>query len=343
MAYTVNELISGAFYASGVVSREFETVSGGQISDGLQWLNDILAEKAVDIDMVPYETVYTFNAEVGTEKYYIPGCAAIDTLVFYKDNVRYSMKYEKRNAYFGSSRTNGINALPWEWYFERTFEGGNLYMYFTPDQAYEVEIHGVFRLQDVALGQDLSLNTTVANLGIATVTGTGEIGTGQLVVNDVDLAGTYATPTALVTYVNTGVISGVTASLSGTEFILTSSLKPTPNNIRVETLGTEDAVNNITFSNFSLLDGANTKYYRPRGIDGFYRTYLRYCLADRICSEYNLDTPPNVMKQLAKYQDIIDKQSRALDLRNTKVSILQDRTSLNWGQINIGRGYTTRN
>jgi len=342
MSNTVNELISGAFYASGVVAREFETVSGGQVTDGLQWLNDILGDKAVGVDMVPYETIYTFNSEIGVEEYYIPGLAVIDTLVFYKDNVRYAMKYNKRNEYFGKARTNGINALPFDWYFERSFGGGKLYMYFTPDRSYETEIHGVFRLQDVVKGQDLSLNTTVANLGIATVTGTGEIGTGQLVVNDIDLAGTYATPAALETYVNTGVIAGVTASISGTQFILTSSTHPQPNNIRVVTLGTEDAVNNINFADFSLTSGALTKYYRPRGLDTFYISYLRYSLADRICAEYNLDVPQNVSRQLNKYEALISKQSRALDLRNTKVSILQDGSDLNWGQINIGRGYTTR-
>lgn len=344
MTYTVNELISGAYYASGVVSREFETVSGGQVSDGLKWLNDILAEKSVDMDMVPYETVYTFNAVVGQEVYFIPGCSMIDTLTFTKDNVRYSMNYEKRNEYFGKSRTNDITALPFNWYYERTFGGGKLYIYFTPDRAYPVEIHGIFRLQNVVRGQDLSLNTTVANLGIATVNGTGEIAANELVVNDIDLAGTYATPTALVTYINTGVIPNVTASLSGTQFVLTSETYPTPANIRVETAGTEDLVNNITFSNFSLTNGSYSQYFRPQGIDQFYITYLRYALADRICAEYNFDTPVNVKRQLSKYESMINKQSRPLDLRNTKTSILQPGTSvLNYGQANIGRGYTTRN
>ena len=53
MAYTTNSLISSSYYAAGVVSRDFETVSGAQVGDGLIWLNNIITEKAVDESMIP--------------------------------------------------------------------------------------------------------------------------------------------------------------------------------------------------------------------------------------------------------------------------------------------------
>ena len=157
MAYTTNQLISSSYYAAGVVSREFETVSGAQIGDGLTWLNNIITEKTVDDGMIPYETTYNANFVIGQETYSIPNLIKIDTLVFFLDQVRYAMKYEQRNAYFGSSRVENIQTLPFEWYFERKFGGGNLYIYFQPDRAYPMEIHGIFRLPSVTLGQDLSL------------------------------------------------------------------------------------------------------------------------------------------------------------------------------------------
>ncbi len=157
MAYTTNELITGAYYASGVVSREFETVSGQQIGDGLGFLNDIITEKTVDDGMIPYESTYTFNSVPGQEVYTISNLIAIDTLVFFLNSVRFSMDYNKRNNYFGSNRVNNIESLPYQWYFERQKGGGNLYIYFTPDQAYPMELHGTFRLSEVALFQDLSL------------------------------------------------------------------------------------------------------------------------------------------------------------------------------------------
>lgn len=157
MAYTTNQLISGAYYAAGVVSREFETVSGAQIGDGLTWLNNIITEKDVDEGMIPYETTYNADFVIGQEIYPIPNLIQIDTLVFFLDSVRYAMKYEQRNAYFGSSRVENIQTLPFQWYFERQFGGGNLYIYFTPDRNYPMEIHGIFRIDSLTLGQDLSL------------------------------------------------------------------------------------------------------------------------------------------------------------------------------------------
>ena len=232
MAYTTNQLIAGSYYEAGIVSREFETVSGTQFSDALSWLNDIIAEKSVDQGMVPYETTYTGNFIIGQEIYYIPNLIQIDTLVFFLDQVRYAMKYTQRNDYFGSSRVENIKTLPFEWYFERQMGGGNLYIYFQPDQTYPFEIHGIFLQAAVSQGQDL---TTV--------------------------------------------------------------------------------------------------------FDTFYITYLRYALADRICSEFAYVTPPNVLRQLSKYEAWIDKNSRILDLRIAKSSTLQKRGSLNYAFINLGHGW----
>jgi len=232
MAYTTTELITGSYYSSGVVSREFETVSGGQISDGLNWLNDIITEKNVDQSMIPYESTYEADFVEGQKVYPIPDLIQIDTLVFYLDQVRYAMTYDKRNQFFGASRVENIQSLPFEWYFERQFGGGDLHIYFAPDRDYPMEIHGVFMLPSVTLGQDLSLT-----------------------------------------------------------------------------------------------------------LDQFYRTYLRYALSDRICAEYNYVTPPNVMRQLSKYESWIAKKSRIIDLRMQKVSTLQRRGTFNWAFVNLGKGW----
>ena len=232
MALTTNELISNAYYASGITSREFQTVSGQEITDGLTYLNDIIAEKTVDEGMIPYETESNFTGVVGQEKYFIPNLISIDTLTFFKDNVRFSMRYEKRNQYFGSNRVENIDSLPFLWYFERQFGGGILHIYFNPDEPYLFELHGIFRLTEVALGQDLSLT-----------------------------------------------------------------------------------------------------------LDRFYTTYLRYALADRLCAEYNYDTPPNVVRQLSKYEAFINKKSRLVDLSMHKVSTLQERAGINWAYVNLGKGW----
>ena len=67
MTYTVTNLITDAFYISGIVSREFETVSGPQGQVGLHVLNKILSDKTIEKDMIPYYTKYEFNAIAGQD------------------------------------------------------------------------------------------------------------------------------------------------------------------------------------------------------------------------------------------------------------------------------------
>ena len=469
MTYTANQLISGAYYAAGIVSREFETVSGQQVTDGLTWLNNIISEKVVDDGMIPYESTYTFTAVTGQPSYVIPNLIAIDTLTFTLNTVRYSMAYTPRNQYFGSNRVNNINSLPFEWYFERSFGGGTLYIYFNPDREYPIEIHGMFRMTSVALGQNLSSNVTTANLGVPTLLGTGVLAPGQLIVNEIDLAGTYNTVGALVNYINTGVIPNVTASTVVNDFVLssvsvppiiitvtTSGLTPVtstkgstaaastvnlnavylngtlgvgatltnagafaalsldglalnvgdlvliknqtsaiqngiyivtlvgdaisvnwvltrytnynfsdkiqPGNLVLVTGGTTQAntsweqtqevatvgvdaisfisFSSISFASFNTQSVSRTNNYSPQGLDEFYTTYLRYALADRICAEYNYITPPNVLRQLGKYEAFINKKSKLLDLKLNKSSTLQGRTGLNWAFVNLSGGWS---
>lgn len=264
MTYTANQLISDAFYASGVVSREFETVDGVQSTDGLKWLNEIIEEKTVDLSLVPFETKYSFTSSIGQESYYIPGLSKINTIVFYKESVRYSLTYDKRNEYFGAPRVDDINSLPFVWYFERQFGGGNLYIYFTPDQAYPIEIHGIFRMEEVEAGDDLTSNITEFNLGVSTIAGTGVLSANQLVVNDIDLAGTYGTIGELVNYVNTGVIDGVRASLNVNDFVL-SSQTTTPTSIRIESSGSTPYVTDKGETNAATIAALTTLYSNGSG------------------------------------------------------------------------------
>jgi hypothetical protein len=247
MSYTTTKLITNAYYIAGIVSRDFETVSGQQVSDGLELLNDIIQDKDVQQSMLPYEGFYSFNAIPNQEKYFIPNLIQIDTIVFFKDSVRYSMLASHRDNYFGSPRIESVQTLPFTWYFERSFGGGFLYLYFKPDQSYKFDIHGTFRLSRVKLDQDLDSNISQYNLGIpspgvpslAGVTSTYEdysLAPGQLIVNNVDLTGSYLDLGAFINYVNSGVIPGVKAYVSGTQVYLEST-EQNPKAIHIETSG----------------------------------------------------------------------------------------------------------
>lgn len=157
MPYTVLNLINNAFYTSGIVARDFQTVSGAQESVGLELINEILTEKVVDNEMIPYTTRTTFNGVVGQQTYFIPNLIELDTLVFFLQSVRYQMQQVQRVNYFGTPRAENINSLPVIYHVERALGGANIYVYFFPDQTYLFEAWGLFGLTKVAINQDLEL------------------------------------------------------------------------------------------------------------------------------------------------------------------------------------------
>jgi hypothetical protein len=234
MAYTTLQLINNAYYESGIVSRGFETVTGQQATDGLQFLNDLIDDKTVDNGLIPYYLEYDFAAVTGQEMYFIPNLINMDTFVFYIDTVRYQTQNRSRREYFGTSRADNIQSLPGSWHLERCFGGANLYIYFLPDQNFPLTIWGQFRLQEVTINQDLSLT-----------------------------------------------------------------------------------------------------------LDRFYINYLKFDLAARLCAEYNYTVPPGVAKALNKYVIDISKKSGPMDLRLIKLSSLQRRGGINYGQVNLGHGWVS--
>lgn len=167
MPYTVTKLITNAYYLSGIVSREFETASGTQFTDGLDSLNDLLGDKTVETGLIPYFKRYTLTAIPNVAEYFIPGLIDIATFTFFISSVRYCTLKNSRAEMFGSARAENIQSLMFNWHTEREFnqniadgpitEGSRLFVYFRPDVAYPMEIWGQFGLEEVALNDDLSL------------------------------------------------------------------------------------------------------------------------------------------------------------------------------------------
>lgn len=157
MAYTVTKLITNAYNMSGIVSRDFETVEQSQLADGLDSLNDILGDKTVQTGMIPYFSKYEFVGVQAQEEYVVPNLVEVSTLVFFLQQVRYQMWPVGRDTYFGSPRAQNIQSLPYTYNVENEFGGARIFMYFTPDQNYQFQLWGKFRLADVVYNQDLEL------------------------------------------------------------------------------------------------------------------------------------------------------------------------------------------
>lgn len=157
MAYTSLTLITRAYYLSGVVARDLQTVTGSQISDGLFLLNALLGFKGTDLRLIPYFQEYDFPAVIGQEMYFIPGLDYVDSMTFNIGVVRYSMYDMTRKEYFATPRVDNIESLPFSYRVERTLNGSNVYLYFVPADTYTMKIYGKFKLSDVTLNQDLLL------------------------------------------------------------------------------------------------------------------------------------------------------------------------------------------
>jgi hypothetical protein len=157
MAIPARELISRAYYLSQVVSRELQTVSGDQITDGLYLLNALLDFKSTDTRLIPYYDRTTFNTIAGTEVYFRPNLLMVDAITFNIGDVRYSMTEMTRDGYFATARVDNIQSLPFSYRVERVLGGANIYLYFVPADVYVMNLSAKYALSEVTLDQDISL------------------------------------------------------------------------------------------------------------------------------------------------------------------------------------------
>jgi hypothetical protein len=246
MAYTAQRLVTRSWYLSGVIARNLQTVTGDQITDGLFLLNSLLNFKQIEVDLIPYWTYIELPLIGGQEFYFLPNVAEIESATFNIGVMRYPMDETNRRSYFGSSRVDNIQTLPFNWNFNRGEGGGTLGLYFLPQSNYPLKLMVKFFLNDVQLSTDLT------NI---------------------------------------------------------SSTLP-----------------------YTFLQTQNAGY------DTAYIEYLRYALAQYMCSEYGILFNPEsekILKSMARTLMYVSPP----DLRRIGISILGQGSGFNWGDVNIGRGW----
>jgi hypothetical protein len=156
MTYTTTELITSAYYASSIVAKDLETVSGSQLAEGLRWLNSLLSFKSVDLRLLPYFTQYDFTMVAQQKDYVIPNLISAETVTFFVDSVRYSTRQNTRKEFWGSAQAMNTYSLPYNWNIQRQKGGALLSFYFPPEAAYPCQIWGKFALDSTTLDEDLS-------------------------------------------------------------------------------------------------------------------------------------------------------------------------------------------
>jgi hypothetical protein len=179
MAYTVNQLITNAYYLSQIVSRDLDQPTGNQITLGLNLLNALLSFKTSDGKLVPYYQLQSYTLTAGIEQYFYPNLIWVESITFNIGPIRYSMMNLDRKKYFGSSRIDNLETLPFSYRTERTLNGTNIYYYFIPADNYPIHIMGKYSLTNVT-NLALDLETIYDDFYIEYL----RYGLGEMICND---------------------------------------------------------------------------------------------------------------------------------------------------------------
>tara|TARA_R110002012_G_C11660173_1_gene612147 strand:+ start:864 stop:1553 length:690 start_codon:yes stop_codon:yes gene_type:complete len=152
----VTELITRAWYQSGIVAREFETVSDAETADGLMLLNRLINRSAIEPNLISYQGHLEVSCVPGQEEYSVPGLVDLREMTFNDGEIRFQMKRDTTKRYFGSGRVDNISTLPFHFYFERELNGGKIYLYFLPDKPYLLNITGKVSLTALLISDNLN-------------------------------------------------------------------------------------------------------------------------------------------------------------------------------------------
>lgn len=156
MTYTAEQLITKAYYLTGIVAEGFAVPSSIQANRGLERLNALLAVKSFDDKHIPYFTYYTFNTVINQEAYPITNLIRVETLTWNINELRLASRCLDRDQYFQQPRVDNVAAYPFTYDFERNKDGGTLYFYPLPFSVVPIKIWGKFGLSKVTASTDLS-------------------------------------------------------------------------------------------------------------------------------------------------------------------------------------------
>lgn len=323
MSYTVQTLITRSWYLSGIVARNLQTITGDQLTDGLMLLNALLDFKQIEIDLIPYWTYIEMPLVGGQEFYYLPNVAAIESATFNIGVVRYPMDSVHRTNYFGSCRVDNIQTLPFNWNYNRGQNGGTIGLYFLPQDNYPLKIMAKLFLNDVTLQDDLTNFASDFTSGFVSNIKVLNGGSGYTTIPTVTISGPGTGAEAYASVVD-GQVTAINLVNAGYGYTST----PT---VTITGTGT-GATAQAAVSHYTFLQTSNAGY------DTSYIEYLRYALARYMCSEYGIIFNPASEKILQSYERKLMYISPP-DLSMKKVSILTEGTGINFGDVNIGRGY----
>lgn len=156
--YTVTELITKAWNLSGIVAAQAETVSGDQLKDGLDHLNDLLALQNANSRMIPYTRIQQLSCIAHSEELFVKHLLTLDALMLKEEEPRsyllQSLPLVGRKDYFTKDYPSFLR--PRFYHLEKTKGGSLLFLSPTPDKAYLLKLVGKFCLTEVNYNDDLN-------------------------------------------------------------------------------------------------------------------------------------------------------------------------------------------
>ena len=311
MAYSVNKLITNAFYLSKVRSKDFQTVGGDDIAVGLDLFNKILSSHSANTKMIPFYKETTFNAIIGQEKYFIPFLVEPLSLTFNMTTVRYATNKLSRRRYHATTRIDDVLSLPFNASFERVLGGCDLYVQYLPSDTYPFKVWGKFALDLVSSIE----SATIVNAGTGYQVG--------------DILSLVNIPSG-----NNGKIKVLSVGSSGEilTYVITSAGSNYASGVTYATSGGTGT--NATFSVVSTdLTTDLINIYEIWYID-----YLEHLTAKRICNYYGVPMNPEIQQVIDKISANINNMN-PIDLSPQKINFYDDKRTI----VNLGNGFTPIN
>lgn len=163
---TSNQLIIRSLYLINEYSPN-ELPSAEDISEGLFFLNSVLANLSGNGIYIPYVTSINFNTEANKQMYRMgtESTADInssklvqpfDAYMIY-NLAQIPLEIIPHDRFFQLVRYPTTTTRPTQIFFQNDITGTNIYLWSTPDTAYTIYIRGKFALGSLKLQQDLSI------------------------------------------------------------------------------------------------------------------------------------------------------------------------------------------
>jgi hypothetical protein len=129
-----------------------------RISEGIDLLNDLVAQFEHESVLIPYDKVLTFTSTIGKGNYYISPDVGSD-VIFAKpcniafvearyNNARYPIKKINDNVYWETFVVENVTGRPLRWLYQRDARGTTLTLHPTPSLPYEILVKGKFGMDE---------------------------------------------------------------------------------------------------------------------------------------------------------------------------------------------------